>query len=272
MKIHQNDDSIRKHYVSLKNDTPSLNAKLLYAGELSSNEKIKVEKHSHSFYEFIYFNSGKGKVCIDGKEYSVKKGFIAIYKKNSLHHEIGFSSGVDGKFFAVKSSKELDAFCSSLPTPVIKTDEKQIYQLLTALIELSKDGSTFSTRAAESLAESLIYLIMQAFGYSPKNRKNASFESILAYINEHFTQKINFSSLCHEKGVDRYYICVLFKERLGVSPVEYLTSKRIDIAKSLLSSGNSVSETARLCGFENAYYFSKVFKKSVGVPPSKYTD
>lgn len=54
-------------------------------------------------------------------------------------------------------------------------------------------------------------------------------------------------------------------------PVKYLTQLRIEYAKELLITGRySIGEIAEMCGFENVYYFSTVFKKHTGIPPSKY--
>ena len=269
MRIHQSDNSIRKHYLTLKKDAPSLNLKLLYTGKINSSSTISVENHSHAFYEFLFINKGIGSVVIDDKVYSVKKGSVVVYKKHSNHREVGFNLGIDGAFFAVKGSKELDAFCSTLTSPVASVEDKKIAPLLSSLLALSKESSAFSTRACEKIAESIVFIVMDAFSYSPQKRKDDAFYSVLKYFDENFTAKQDYSAVCHHFGIDRYYLCVLFKERLGVSPVEYVTQRRIELAKKLLPTF-SVSEVSTKCGFENAYYFSKVFKKVTGAPPSAY--
>ena len=65
----------------------------------------------------------------------------------------------------------------------------------------------------------------------------------------------------------------LFKEKTGYTPLQYLTEKRMENAKHLLSSSDlhySISEIAELCGFEDIYYFSRVFKKNVGLSPTQW--
>ena len=269
MRIHQSDNSIRKHYLTLKKDAPSLNLKLLYTGKINSASAISIENHSHAFYEFLYFNEGVGSVVIDEKVYPVEKDSVVVYKKHSKHKEVGFELGIDGTFFAVKGSKALDEFCSTLSVPVTSVNDKKLAPLLSSLLSLSKESSAFSTRACEKIAESIVFIVMDAFSYSPQKRKDDAFYSVLKYFDENFTAKQDYSAVCRNFGIDRYYLCVLFKERLGVSPVEYVTQKRIELAKKLLPSF-AVSEVATKCGFENAYYFSKVFKKVTGAPPSAY--
>ena len=62
-----------------------------------------------------------------------------------------------------------------------------------------------------------------------------------------------------------------FKAAIGVSPKEYLLKLRMDKAKHLLlEKSANIREIAYVCGFENEYYFSSCFKKSVGLSPSEF--
>ncbi len=62
-----------------------------------------------------------------------------------------------------------------------------------------------------------------------------------------------------------------FKKETGLSPIEYRNRLRIERARTLLSRDIcSVSEAAKLLGFESVYYFSRVFKQHTGVAPSQY--
>lgn len=70
------------------------------------------------------------------------------------------------------------------------------------------------------------------------------------------------------------YLRKLFKKEVGMSPLEYMTSLRMKNAERLLTtfwtSGYTISEIGQMCGFENALYFSRVFKKYYGCSPSKF--
>ena len=72
----------------------------------------------------------------------------------------------------------------------------------------------------------------------------------------------------------RDYLRKVFKKEMGVSPLEYMTSLRMKNAESLLSTiganGYAIAEVAHMCGFENALYFSRVFKKYFGCSPSEF--
>jgi AraC-like DNA-binding protein len=66
------------------------------------------------------------------------------------------------------------------------------------------------------------------------------------------------------------YFGNLFKQQVGMSFRQYLTSIRLNQAENLLLSGEyRVGEVADLCGFSDAFYFSKVYRKEKGISPSK---
>lgn len=73
------------------------------------------------------------------------------------------------------------------------------------------------------------------------------------------------------------YVRKLFKKEIGVTPHEYLTAKRMELAQKLLTSGvsntysnYSVGQISEICGFSEPLYFSRVFKNYFGVSPSDY--
>ena len=72
-------------------------------------------------------------------------------------------------------------------------------------------------------------------------------------------------------GVSRSHLYRVFMSNVGQSPIDYLTGYRISEACSLLkNTGLSIAEIAVSVGFFDQFYFSRVFKKVKGVPPSKY--
>ena len=75
------------------------------------------------------------------------------------------------------------------------------------------------------------------------------------------------------------YVRKLFKSETGVTPREYLLNERMKLARELILSGvtnryseYTVSQIAEACGFSEPLYFSRVFKKFYGVPPTEYGD
>ena len=91
----------------------------------------------------------------------------------------------------------------------------------------------------------------------------------LSIIHRSYNQAIQLSSIAEECQITASYLCRLFNEHLGTSFVEYLTTYRIEQAKALLQEGNlSIKETSSLVGFQDPNYFSRIFRRYVGLSPS----
>ena len=85
-----------------------------------------------------------------------------------------------------------------------------------------------------------------------------------------FDPELKVSQLHKACGLSNTYFRNLFVARFGVVPKKYILDRRLLHAKQLLESGECryVSEAARLSGFEDPLYFSRVFKTQYGYPPS----
>ena len=94
----------------------------------------------------------------------------------------------------------------------------------------------------------------------------------LDVMNQQFTDNhLNVSYLASLCGVSEVYFRKLFFNCFGVSPKEYMIQRRIEYAKTMLTSGDfSVSTVATLCGYAEPCHFSREFTKRVGISPSQY--
>lgn len=97
---------------------------------------------------------------------------------------------------------------------------------------------------------------------------------LMQYVHEHLTDiDLCLSSAADELNTSIYVVSRLFKEGFGIGFKEYVITKRLEMAqKLLLTTNNGVTEIARATGFENATYFSTVFRKNFGFSPSKYRE
>ena len=90
------------------------------------------------------------------------------------------------------------------------------------------------------------------------------------YLREHLADEMAIEDACRDAGVSRYQICRLFRNYLDRSPVEFLNSLRCKEARTLILSGKcNVAEAARQCGIENLSYFSRLYRRYMGVLPSQ---
>ena len=94
---------------------------------------------------------------------------------------------------------------------------------------------------------------------------------IVSEIREHYTENITLSELSKKYGLSVGHLSNLVREELGLTFSEYITAKRMQRAKELLSDASlSINEVAEQSGYNDYFYFTKVFKKYMGISPSKY--
>ena len=92
-------------------------------------------------------------------------------------------------------------------------------------------------------------------------------QAVVAHLSE---PTFTIDRLCREMGMSRTLFYIRLKSLTGNSPQGFIRIIRLERASVLLREGHGVAEAATLTGFENVKYFSTVFKKYFGVPPSKY--
>ena len=93
------------------------------------------------------------------------------------------------------------------------------------------------------------------------------------YIDAHFDKDISLDDVSKVVNISPYYFSKIFKEESGLNFIEYLTNIRIEKAKNLLENSNlSVKEICISCGYSDPNYFSRSFKKNVGITPTEYKD
>ena len=97
-------------------------------------------------------------------------------------------------------------------------------------------------------------------------------ERAKAYIREHYGESdLSVERLCDHLHLSPAYFSTLFKREMGMSFTAYVTVKRMEAAaEALRSSEDKTYLIARRCGYEDANYFSYVFKKHFGVTPTKF--
>lgn len=119
--------------------------------------------------------------------------------------------------------------------------------------------------------EKMLYSSLDDILRASSNYYNKLIVNMKKYVEEHFNEEINLDSLAHLFSFHPNYLGKLFKEETGENFVDYLTQYRMDIAKELLKDIRlNVYQVAKKVGYDDAKYFSKVFKKVVGLTPKDY--
>ena len=103
------------------------------------------------------------------------------------------------------------------------------------------------------------------------SKSESNIERIVRYIDGNIAvNKITVESLSQMFYVNKRTLTRMFEKHYGMSPVKYLTVKKIECAKELLREGYSVEDVSHSLQFSSAEYFRKVFVSVCGISPQKY--
>ncbi len=109
------------------------------------------------------------------------------------------------------------------------------------------------------------------FAERKKESRKPIVSHVKRYIRENVQDHLSLNEVAAVFAISPNYLSQLFKKYNDVGYNDYVTQCKIDEAKKLLASGSyKVYEVAEMLGFVSAFYFSKVFKKVVGIPPTEY--
>jgi AraC-like DNA-binding protein len=93
----------------------------------------------------------------------------------------------------------------------------------------------------------------------------------MAYIHTHYSEPISRTDLARHVALSDDHLTFCFRKELGVTPIAYLNRYRVNQAKQLLADpGKSITEVALEVGFSDSGYFSRVFRREVGLSPKAY--
>lgn len=101
---------------------------------------------------------------------------------------------------------------------------------------------------------------------------NLCIEKAKAYIKAHYNKDISLEEVSRKVDISLYYFSKLFKNVVGENFIDYLTQIRIEAAKELLYSEMSIKEIAIEVGYRDSNYFSRLFKKCVGITPTEFKE
>jgi two-component system response regulator YesN len=126
----------------------------------------------------------------------------------------------------------------------------------------------------EALKEWFLNKILEAcrnIAGKREEKSNSIIETAQKYIRDNYSKNISLDDVSKEVNISPYYFSKVFKEGTGEGFVEYLTNIRIEKAKELLSTTEfSMREICSMCGYSDPNYFSRSFKKKIGISPTEY--
>ncbi len=247
--------------------------------------------HSHDYIEIAFMMSGTGRYHIEEQVYDVKEGDLLIFNPGVRHQAllgddkenptteffVGFSDiqlkGMEKNFFPLADGGHILHTTGELRQKLFK-----LCSSMDAEKTLSGHGRYFVMKAF--LMQMLVYVIRfqrpksvevtSGYAFESVNKKYVV-EQIVNYFEDHYSEKISLERIAENMYLSTFYISKIFKSETGDTPIRHLINIRLEKAKEILEEtpGKSIKEVAAEVGYDDAYHFSKQFKKHYGISPSQ---
>ncbi len=263
---------------------------LLTENELSSGvfdssvirgQKARSQDRKVECFELELLHSCSGTSHINGKAYPAKRGMLLCAKPGSIRHS---DFPVRCSFIRVFPTKgkteDVEAILSKLPDCMYIDDTHVIEELLSLFARLSSYLISSSLDTHELIKANSTFLeilsLYMNLHMKPDNTHIGTpmyrpVREIHEYINEHFASDCSLKKLASIVNLSPNHLHVIFKESVGLTPYEYVLTKRVELAKKLIITGEkSMLDIALETGFCSQSHFNKVFKKQTGTTPAKF--
>jgi len=265
-----------------------LNPTFLFAWKGMENSDCSY--HCHDYLELIVILSGNGKYKVEDKIYAVKEGDVLILNPSDKHQlilpdsenklfrefKIGFTDiqfpGDVMNFWHLTESEHVLHTSGELRQKIFK-----ICASMEAENTVNKQGRYFMLKAY--LMQLLILLVRehaepmkncQSYAFESLNKKYVV-EQILNYFEDHYSEKVSLDRIAENMYLSSFYIVKIFKSETGDTPIRHLINIRLEKAREMLLQQKelNVKEVASSVGYDDAYHFSKLYKKRFGETPSQ---
>lgn len=263
--------------------TPSVFAKesLLHiqeTGWLKALSPHISKRSSLSSYLFFIVTEGSGEFFYENTLYNVKTGDCVFVDCNKEYYHRTSSNLWTLKwvhFFGPTMPSIYNKYKERGGLPVFSPNNTLRYTTL--LEDIYAIGSSTDYVRDMKICERLVSLLsclmedcyVSESSELPAKKKNIA--EITKYLDLNFKEKISLDELSAKFFVNKFYLTRIFKAQTGMSITDYLLTKRITYAKTLLRySEDSLEEIGEKCGISDAGYFSKTFKKVEGITPGEY--
>ncbi|MHB1453423.1 MAG: AraC family transcriptional regulator [Saccharofermentanales bacterium] len=236
--------------------------------------------HWHRYLEFLFILDGGLNLKCNGSNIDAKKNDIVVFNCNEVHTGCANELGVEYYCLIVDmkmlESKAFDECEKKFILPILQgrikfenliSSNEMVMELMNGIIEEFKEKKYgYELKIKSLLYDMITILLREHITNNKKNNaliKNAGVISdSIQFVNDHYSENLQLSDLSDNARFSEAYFCRMFKNVIGMTPIEYLNYTRIMKANELLLAGNiNVTEASLAVGITNPNYFSRLYKK-----------
>lgn len=222
-------------------------------------------------YYLIYVIDGQLSIDIDGSEHIAKKGSAVIFPpkykykyggKPPVHYlYVHFTGSYADKFLR-------ECGFDNLPCIIENDFSVELERRFNLLINTFLFNESLSIQKCACLLQEIL---IDIYKDAEEKANDSPLGASLKYIHSSFRSKIEIPYLANLENLSNSRYITLFKKQMGKSPNEYIIDLRLQLAKNLLDNTNmSIRQISESVGYNDQYFFSRLFKKHLGISPQNY--
>ncbi len=226
----------------------------------------------------IYCTDGEGWCACGGARHTIKKNNFFVIPAETPHaygnrpdasweiYWVHFE-GLQSQLFAERLSGKKYGQANPL---VYRRELLQLFHQMIADLEneLSIEALRFANARLWHLLGDMVYHRRFAL----EGHRNIV-DRAIAIMKERVEETLGLDELTNELGISTTYFCRLFKKRMELTPIDYFNRLKIQRACQYLDfTDMAIQEIANAIGYDDPFYFSRAFKRVMGVPPLRYRD
>lgn len=223
-----------------------------------------------SNYELVYVFRGQGEICLADRRLTVHEGDLVCFCPGVLH-SLSVAQEPCMEFYGVHFT--LPSGVNQLPLPEIAKIEPpgRLEPLFKLLLEIYQQKSYLYQWRQNLLLEQILCEIFSALHGESSPVELVRIKKVLEYIHADPAHPFTLEELTARSGVKKTLFLQSFRRVTGTSPKQYILRLRLEYARDLLlETDTPVAQIAGRCGFADAFYFSRCFKRHFSVSPQQY--
>lgn len=246
-------------------------------------KKTYIERHEHEYFHYIYALNGHAMIEVDYNQFDVRERTLIMVPPRVVHaiYSIEGFIGLDIKFFC---DSDLTAQLDKIGYCINKVTSYEDSILKSIFFEAIQRKAFYENMVNTHMLEIIVRILRRKqkglFMLEENEFQNTLSEQlyfnhflhrVLDYIEQNIDRDIKISELAQICNYNENYFSTYFKNCTGYTPQKYINRKKVEKALSLIITGDlTITQIADMLGFSSIHYFSRVFKKELGVSPSVY--
>lgn len=264
-----------------------MNLNITFSGRFNYKQNSGVSSHIQQDYQIQLVYAGAGISKVDNDSFNIYPGDMVFIKKGSIHEFT--STDITGlKTLEIKFLCEDKSLCEIISKIDIVTKDSNLHltSIMEKIVSEGQRKDTYHKEISESYLLQLIYFLGRLKSESSLKDNsslmleedkvnvkdlNPIFYKIQDYLQNNIGVDFSMDELSKACGYNKDYLYRLIKKTTGMSIIQYINKLKLEEAKRLMKySELHITEIAYTLGFSSVQYFSRFFKKYLGISPSEY--